>query len=188
MTKSNRPVAVALLALASAAEAFGATLREVVKREMVDAPEPPPCEPPVIEVQPTPPAVDAQGFMQMTLDDEAAKKILAMPVEVGRIEPYSEPSRALAPAPHISATTPAPGTGAPILEFNDTVAGDLWLIDEVGNITRNGAMVYVASPGYEAQTFTRIGNRLWFRAKPNRWFVYDGTKPVYQPDPPGATQ
>ena len=207
MTQSNRAVSVALLALASAAEAFGATLREVVKRELIE-PEArppaatPPCEPPKIEVQPTVPIVGDSGravtpvgegadktFREMALDSGAARLWAVEPWDESKIQSGSQfRSNPPAPAPQFSATTPAPGIGAPVLEFNDTVAGDVWLIDEVGNVTRNGARVYVASPGFEAETLARIGDRLWFRAKPSRWFAYDGQKPVYQPDPPGASQ
>lgn len=178
MTQSNRAVAIALLALASAAEAFGATLREVVKRELIESEAARPA-PPTEEAIPAaePPSAAPCAAPEFTETVESPQVVAA------GWAGGSPGTWAPVPVP-VSATTPAPGAGAPVLEYNDTLSNEMWLIDEVGNVTRNGAVVYTALPGEGALTLFRNGLRTWFRTQSGRWFRFDGDKPIPQSTQP----
>ena len=167
MTQSNRAVTIALLALASAAEAFGATLREVVKRELIESEA----------ARPVPPCAAPCAAPEFTETVESPKVVAAgwAGGGPGTWTPVPVP---------VSATTPAPGAGAPVLEYNDTLSNEMWLIDEAGNVTRNGAVVYTALPGEGALTLFRNGLRTWFRTQSGRWFRFDGDKPILQSTQP----
>lgn len=187
MTERTKAVSIALLALASAAEAFGATLRTIVKRELipldVEGVKKPPCSAPeFVDLTVTPEMLDAVEKAQQSSSlppllppsgywlDSTVSKILDTPLHYGR--------------PPSTQTTPAPDA-LPVIEFNDTASGDLWLIDEVGNVTRNGAVVYLSRDD-PARMLSLIGSKLWFRTSQNRWFSFDGSTPVLQSDKPGA--
>lgn len=161
MTDPNtRATTVALLALASAAESFGQTLREIVKRELAATQT---AEPSIPEPGTPEPCV------QPVFEAPAASEATAVQAQ----------SLAITQGP-----TPAPGAGAPVFEYHDVAGDQVWLIDEVGNVSRNGYLLYVAPPQDPALTLSRIGGRLWFRTQLDRWFAFDGDKPVLQSSPP----
>ena len=145
--RTDKAITLALITLAKAFETAASSLRTISERELPETPPAKPCVAPQFVPEPlieVPPGIVSSSFN---------------PAEV-----------LMAAQPTTDQPSAAPSEDVSVTEFQDLVGNQLWLIDEVGNVTVNGILRYVAPIDDAAKSFTIIGPALWFRTALGRWF------------------
>lgn len=144
--RTDKAITLALITLAKAFETAASSLRTISERELPETPPAKPCDAP--QFVPEPPIEVSPGIVSFSAD----------------------PAVLMTAQPTTTQPSAAPGEDITVTEFRDLVQDQLWLIDEVGNVTVNGILRYVAPIDDAAKSFTIIGPALWFRTALGRWF------------------